>query len=163
MLLCLMSPPTQSLPPPASLFLEHPTPPPWLTPTYRSGAWWAENSSIWGIQIRGFPGCHSICFYLCSWSSRGRRGAPSPSLSDFSAFLLVIELTSWWRVLAHPSSLSIPVSDAVIQAAGRELCNRHSHSLHGWRKRVGVRTRGHQCYLYPLPMFIILWAFFSWA
>lgn len=60
-------------------------------------------------------GSHSICCYLCSSNAIGRGGAL------FSLPLSPASLSFHWSsslplALAHPSSLSIPVSDAVIQS-----------------------------------------------
>lgn len=102
---------------PSLPFLQIPTHP--FTPTSPSGTWWVGKHHIWRVQTRGFPGLHSICYYLCSPSAKGRGGAL------FSLPLYLASPPFHWSsslplALAHPSSLSIPVSDAVIQAAGRE-------------------------------------------
>lgn len=72
----------------------------------------------WGCFIFGESkqeGSHSICCYLCSPNAKGRGGAL------FSLPLSPASLSFHWSSslplgLAHPSSLSIPVSDAVIQS-----------------------------------------------
>lgn len=46
-----------------------------FTPTSPFGTWWVGKSRIWRLQMRGFPGSHSICCYLCSPSGKGRGGA----------------------------------------------------------------------------------------
>lgn len=92
---------------------------------------WVGKLCIRRVQIRGFPGSHSICCYLCSPSSKGRGGAllslPLCLSIGLLAYLLVA-CTSPPLFYLYPCLRS--------RQQGGWLY-RHSQSLHGWRELVG--------------------------
>ncbi len=67
------------------------------------------KSCIWRVQIRGFPGSHSICCYLCSRAVKRGEGLSAPCLPvSFQLLCLSIGLLAYLLVVCtSPPLLSL--------------------------------------------------------